>query len=293
MKIDNTLPLFLDCLHRWERRPSAAVFAREYAEPMRLYAGDFFDGFHPYLAELDWDAYRREVLLMDPAREEARTRLILARVEALFGFELPGEILLYGSFATMDGFARFDRGEHRVFLGVDESHGRGRYIDVLTAHELAHVARETRPSTWTGWGRDPKMSRREYREEAMNAIEHLFSEGLSCAVSELVVPGEPEWAYCYQDEDSLARIRRHAPALDRVIHRTLEEPEGDYGHLYDGDSYRPAMPDYAHYAWAWQWVRSLLAREGGDPSEIVGGLVGRCSKDLVESARSFRLESSA
>src|SRR6201999_3644761 len=116
---------------------------------------------------------------------------------ALMGFKLEGEAILMGAFTAMDGYARFDRGTHRVFLGVDESHGRGRYLDVLIAHELTHVGRESRPEVGAGFGLNPRRTQAEVTE-SQPVVEHLMGEGFSCAVSELVVPGEPAWVYAYQ-----------------------------------------------------------------------------------------------
>lgn len=289
MKIHNQLPVLLDCLSRWEKRPSAKRFKAEYADVLRPVAGDFFDRFQSLIDSLNWEMYRNEALSIDPAREEKRLIDHIASVEELFGFELEGEILLLGAFTFMDGYARFDRGGHRVFLAVDESHGRGRYIDVLTTHELTHVARESRPEVWTGFGLDPKMSQAEFREN-QPVIEHLMNEGFSCVVSEILVPGEPEHAYCYQTDESLRFIYKHGPALDRTIHQEIAKPahKADYSSLYATDSYTPEMPRYAHYAWAWQWSKHVLYSHcGGDPKE----LVSRCSKEFIPDALAFSIGS--
>lgn len=286
MKIHNCLPLLLDCLHRWESLPSAEVFEKEYAAPMSRYAGDFFEGFHGELEGLNWGLYREEALRLDPRREEDRVKTHLQDIEKLFGFELRGEIILMGAFTSMDGYARFDKGGHRVFLGVDESHGRGRYLDVLITHELTHVARESRPEVWEGFGLNPKMTQSEFTEN-MPVIEHLLSEGFSCVVSEILVPRQDPWGYAYQNQDSLASILQHGPAIDRCIHREILDPAGDYGNLYDPDSYVPAQPVFSHYVWAWQWSKQVLRDFAqGDPRK----LVARCAKDFVEHALEFKLK---
>ncbi|MCW8140050.1 MAG: hypothetical protein KIT58_14220 [Planctomycetota bacterium] len=289
MQIHNHLPLLLDCLRRWEARPSLAAFEAEYVAPLsRWLSSTFIDSRRLYLAlaDLNWPAYRAEALALDPAREEARLRRRLADVEALFGAPLGGQALLFGAFTCMDGYARFDRGDHTVFLGVDESHGRGAYLDVLIAHELTHVVRESRPEVWAGWGLSLDMTNHEFTER-LPVVEHLVNEGFSCVVSELLVPGEDRWHYAYQSEDDLARIVNHGPAVDAVVHAELRHPDGDYGRLYSPSRYGRSMPMFTHYVWAWQWVKRLLrTHAGGDPRR----LVARCSKDLVDDALSFRLE---
>jgi hypothetical protein len=292
VRIHNLLPHFLECMQRWKTPPGLRDFSECYYRHVeRFLEGTFFDDpadLHAALEDLHWDVYRTEALTLDPAQEEARVRRHLESIEKTFGFSLAGDIVLFGAFARMDGFARFERGTHRVLLGVDESHGRGAYLDVLVTHELTHVTRESRPEVWTGWGLDPKMERETYFE-SQPVIEHVFGEGFSCAISELLVPGQPPWAYAYQTQDSLAQVLRYGPALDRRIHAEIQKAhaESEYTSLYDPDEYDAPVPPYAHYVWAWQWAKKLLReRAGGDPRK----LVAVSSKELMESALEFRLE---
>jgi hypothetical protein len=254
---------------------------------MAALAGDFFAGFHEVLEGLNWAEYRAEALRLDPARVQSRVERHLASVESLLGVRLEGRVLILGAFTAMDGFARYEPTGHTVFLGVDESHGRGQYLDVLITHELTHVARETRPETWVGWGLPPRMSRHEFLEN-MPVVEHLMNEGFSCVVSELLIPGEGPWAYAYQTEDSLQAVLQHGPALDRGIRAELRLPpaRSDYGNLYSPTQYTPPQPSLAHYVWAWQWVKHLLHDEcAGDPRR----LLRRCAKDFLDDALRFEL----
>jgi hypothetical protein len=285
MRVINTLPLLLDCLTRWEALPSEYEFEMQYAKGMAANTGGFFEGYYPELLDLEWKTYRDRVLKMDPVAEEERVHKHLASIENLFGFELEGEILLMGSFGGIDGFARFDRGKHRVFLGIDENFDNGRYIDILTTHELTHVARESRPEVWAGWGLDPEMERSIFLE-SMPLVEHIMNEGFSCVVSELLNPEEEPWLYVYQTRESLDYILKNGPALDRVLHEKIADPNADYSSLYNGAIYHPRQPSYAHYVWAWRWVRDLLKNQaGGDPRQ----LVARCSKDFIADALRFKL----
>ncbi len=264
---------------RWTTRPNKKTFQTEYADALRPVIGDFFDDVHEELHTLDWNTYREKILRMDARHEEERLRHNLALVESLFQFKLEGEIFLLGTFEGMDGFARFDRGSHQVFLGVDENFDNGKYIDVLTVHELTHVARESRPEVWQGFGLDPKMSRHQFLE-SQPVIEHLMGEGFSCLVSEILVPGEAPWKYAYQDEASLASIYKRSAQLDRVIKEEILHPDGDYGKLYG------IRPIFAHYVWAWQWAKQVLEELAGqDPKK----LVKLCSKELIEHALRFEL----
>jgi len=280
MKIHNHLPLLIECLTRWEACPSEKVFNQEYAEPLKASTKHFFDDYHEVLTDLDWNAYRNHALKLDPVFEEEQFRKNLDLVENLFGFKLDGEAFLLGTFLYMDGFARFDRGEHQVFLGVDESHHDRSYLDILTTHELTHVARESRPEVWTGFGLDPKMKRADFLE-SQPVIEHLMGEGFSCAISEILIPAQSPWKYVYQTEESLKNVYERALEIDRRIHREIPKPDGDYGSFYG------IRPTFAHYVWAWQWVKHLLKNVESDPRK----LVSICSKGLMDDALKFSLKS--
>ncbi len=289
MEIHNHLPYFLESMKRWEKMPTLQDFSDSYfrhiardCEPLFDHARDLYE----ILEGLDWQTYRQDSLKMNAELEEKRLRKHLKAVQDYFGLDLEGEIVLFSAFTCMDGYARFDRGSHRVFLGVDESHGRGRYLDVLQVHELTHVVRESRGSVWEGFGLSLGMTHDEFTEN-QPVIEHLMGEGLSCAISEILVPSHEIWHYAYQEKDSLAQILKHAPSVDKVVHRELAlGRQGDYGNLYDTSQYRPRMPSLTHYVWAWQWAKQVIQDFGhGDPLKVVDV----CSKEFLQHALEFQL----
>lgn len=295
MKVINLLPILKTFLEKHVERPSLASFEQDYLREVSIWIQPMLDdfiqyrgtGFYDEILNLDWAAYRDEALSIDPEDEELRVRRHIESVEKLLGQPLRGEVVLLGAFTMMDGYARFDRGEHRVYLGVDESHGRGAYLDVLITHELTHVIREGAASVWEGFGLNPKMTHDEFGEK-QPVIEHLFSEGFSCVVSEILNPGSDPWSYVYQTKDSLETIYLHSDCLDREIHKELLSSDGYYRTLYNPDRYKADFPMFSHYVWAWQWVKHLLATQaGGD----VRKLIPICSKDWVEDALHFKLNS--
>jgi hypothetical protein len=280
MKVHNFIPLLLDCLTRWETCPNEVQYLREYAEPTHAAMGNFFDDFYDVLTELDWPRYRAHALTLDPDIEEMRFHKNLDLVEELFGFKLAGEVFLIGTFEYMDGFARFDRGQHKVFLGVDESHLNGRYLDILTTHELTHVARESRAEVWEAFGLDPKMKRDDFLEY-QPVIEHVMGEGFSCVISEILIPDEPAWKYTYQTFESLQKIKKESKILDRIIKNEILDKDGDYGRLYGIE------PTFAQYVWGYEWVKHLAVKyTRGDASK----LVSRSSKEFIEDAIAFELK---
>lgn len=292
MQVHNLLPHLLEALAQWQNPPKKKQFAGFFAPMSRLLAPmleDFGwhgrDGLYEVIKGLDWVAYRKETLKLDPVAEESRVRRIIDQVERCLGLTLQGDVILFGAFTLMDGYARFDQGRHRVYLGVDESHGRGAYLDILIAHELAHVAREPIPEIWSGFNLTPRMSHDDF-VKLLPVAEHLLSEGFSCVLSELLNPREPVWHYVYQTEDTLARILEHGPAVDRVVHAHLRDRDASYDSLYDTGNYLPELPPYAHYVWAWLWASHLLRDlASNNPRQ----LLRLPAHDLVDDALSFTL----
>jgi hypothetical protein len=290
MRIRNFLPTLAEGMERWEKLPSLQDFSRTYFEPMGKAVDAIFESAqeaYATLKQLDFAEYRQSFLKLDPVKEEQRAQGHLEAVEAELGIRLQGEVILFAAFHAMDGYARFDRGSHRVYLGVDESHSQGEYLDILETHELTHVARESRPSVWTGWGLDPKMSHDEF-VESQPVIEHLFGEGFSCTVSERLVASRQPWHYVYQSREDLKTIFAHARAVDEAVHRELAlGNDGDWGRLYSSESYRPRMPVFTHYVWGWQWTKQLVRDLGGGSAARI---LNTCSRELFDHAMSFRLE---
>ena len=293
MKIYNTLQLFVDCLKKWETLPSESELLKNYLEPLENLLApmlkDFSShgrpSFYETLSSLNWKEYREQTLGLDPSRELKRLKHQMSLVENIFSLTLECEVVLWGAFTLMDGYARFDKGTHRVYLGVDEQFLHPHYLNILMSHELTHVARESRPSVWTGFGLDPEMSHTQF-QKSQPVIEHLFSEGFSCVVSEILNPSDQPWNYVYQTKDSLEQVFENGPAVDRVVHHHLKDKSASYRTLYDLSQYSRQLPRYSHYAWAWQWVKKVLADFGhGDPKQILT----LCSKELMDHAMSFRL----
>lgn len=292
MKVHNFLPHLLEALKSWREPPAEKEFAAFLAPMESLlrpmlndFGSRYHHGLYAVLQGLNWEAYRTEALLLDPEREERRVRTHIKNVEQLLGLELKGELVLFGAFTAMDGYARFDHGSHVVYLGADESHGRGAYLDILITHELAHVAREPLPEVWAGFGLTPDISHDQFTN-LLPVIEHLMGEGFSCVVSELLVPSDEPWHYAYQTEDSLARVLQHGPAIDKVVHAEIKKRHGDYGKLYNTSRYVPPIPMYGHYVWAWLWAKHVLRDlAGGVPKKMLH----MCSKELIDDALRFKL----
>ena len=150
--------------------------------------------------------------------EQAPT--IIQHVESAFETKLPGVVILSPSYGEFDGFARYDRGEHTVILGIDFPDADVDYLKALTAHELSHVYRDHAPEVWSHLGKPLKeISRKEYLE-AGTAQEHLVSEGLRHSFLADALPGNSSrWFITITMKANGAGSRSHTDQ----IHRSLIE----------------------------------------------------------------------
>ena len=292
MKITNLLPIQLDCLKRWEQIPTLEIFKKELFPQVQPYFEDAFgpaEEIYEHFKDpnLNWEKFRTQALKIDEEKELERIKRNLAKVENQFNLKLQGEIVLFAMFHYIDGYARFDKGTHRVFIGLSTENTNDYYYDILETHELTHVARESRPETWQGWGLSLNVSNDEFVEN-QPVLEHLFGEGYSCYISQILNPGHPEWEYVYQTQESFELIVKHVNEVDRVMHEQIElekiSPEkADYFKLYHSEQYNPPLPLFTQYVWAKAWVENLTKNE--KPND----LLTRCSIDLRNHALNFRL----
>lgn len=275
---------------QWKTPPSGSDLERDYLAPSfpllePILSRAEADSIASDLQAFDWETYRSLQLRLDPGKEEKRLRQRISEVENLLNTRLEGNAILFGAFLYMDGYARFDQGTHNVFLGVDESHEDPTYLDILITHELTHVARESSPEVWEGFGLNPKMTQSEFTE-LQPVIEHLMGEGFSCAISEILVPNESPWKYCYQTPESLAHVLKNSSRVNEVIHAEISKKNGDYGNLYNPRYYGDGFASFTQYVWAWQWAKTLIADQSkGKPALILN----QCSNDFISHAMQFQL----
>lgn len=294
------LPVFKQRIREWAQPPTKEQFLSQYVaefggllDPLlEDFSGFRGFEFHGALENLDWPRYRAHIEKLDVDHEWQRIIQEQRNIEDLFEMRLQGDCVLFGSFGMMDGYARFHQGRHCVYLGVDESFLEDRYLNILESHELTHVARESQASVWAGFGLSLMMTHDEFVAN-QPVIEHVFSEGFSCAVSQWLHPEGKEHHYCYQSEDSISSVFEHREVVDSVVHRMIKgglegQKDVHYRKLYNPDLYEPIQASYVHYVWALEWVKQCILDFGGHPKH----LLKRTSHDLFDHAMSYRLPSS-
>ncbi len=198
-------------------------------------------------------------------RETARLYLdevrgIVARVEQIFATPLAGELVLIPSMGEVDGFARFDRGQHTVMLGIDYPDASLDYLRALTAHELSHVYRDHSPEVWSFLGKPlSEVSRDEYLE-ATTGREHLVSEGLATLASQLIYPQVQIHEHHYYFPEEMSWCLANDAKINKALEACLRSPEPDPWRFYATGVVAKGAPSRTHYYWAARkiaaWIES-------------------------------------
>ena len=163
---------------------------------------------------------------------------------------LPGEIHLVPSQGQIDGFARYDRGTHTVYLGIDHPDADLDYLKALTAHELSHVIRDHRPGTWAHLGKPlTQVTRKEYLD-ATTAEEHLVSEGLATLFSQYVFPEINARTHHFYDLEEWQWIQTNQHSIDQALVQELQSHDPDPWSFYGEGRVAPGSPGREQYFWA-------------------------------------------
>lgn len=195
-----------------------------------------------------------------------RAHRTVAKVEELFGRTLDADMCLFAAFGRIDGYARFDRGRHVVYIGCDYPEPDDAYLDLIIAHETGHVVREGNPATWTALGGSIDMSHDEFTERCPFE-EHMVGEGLSTALSEAIWPGRPLHEYLYFTPEQHAWCVENHAAIREGLRRFHGTCEAHYS-LYGLDAIAPGSPERTQYYFGWMAVRKLVFEAKKDLREL-------------------------
>lgn len=176
--------------------------------------------------------------------------------------ELPTvEVVLLAGLERPEGYSRFDRGRNTIFLGLDHPSALANYdhLELILSHELCHAVRDPDPRVLADHGGVPEMTHDDF--VARNPFrEHLVSEGLATAISELAYPGRPARRYVYFDEEAFVWCEGHRREIAERMMLALER--GDpYQTFYAEGSVTPDSPDCCDYWFGLHLARYALERE--------------------------------
>jgi uncharacterized protein YjaZ len=188
---------------------------------------------------------------------------IVHQVELVFGTTLIGELVLIPSMGEVDGFARYDSGQHTVMLGIDHPDASLDYLKALTAHELSHVYRDHSPAVWGFLGKPLNEITREEYLEATTGREHLVSEGLATLASQLIFPGAPLQDHHYYEVHEMNWCLNHYEEIDQALKNCLRSPEPDPWQFYSPGIVAKGSPSRTHYYWAARRIDEWIQRTPG------------------------------
>lgn len=125
-----------------------------------------------------------------------RAREIIEKVEKFYGKKLSGKLVLFFAFHFIDGYTRFEKGKNTIYIGLDFPDADRDYFDIIIAHEMNHLVRDSNSKVLHSYGANKKMNHVEYINQT-NFSEHLISEGLAGYFSSIIFPGKKPWQYLY------------------------------------------------------------------------------------------------
>lgn len=186
----------------------------------------------------------------------SRAAKTAAEVERFFGRTLDADLVLIAGFGRLDGYARFERGRHTVYIGADYPEDEDHYLDLIIAHEVGHVVREGDPRTWRALGLEIDMTHEEFQERCPFE-EHMIGEGLSTALSEAIFPGHAPREYLYFTDEQYAWCAAHEAEIEAGLRAFRGTSEAHYG-LYARDAIAPGSPERTQYYWGHAVARKLV-----------------------------------
>ena len=210
----------------------------------------------------------------------AEAPTVVRKVEAAFGRELPGLLILAPSYDEFDGFARYDSGAHAVLLGIDFPDADVDYLRALTAHELSHVYRDHSPEVWRHLGKPLAQIRRSEYLEAGTAQEHLVSEGLATLFSQVLYPEIPSHVHHYYEPAEWEWVQSHASDIDRSLLACLRG-NADVWSYYGDSRVGPGSPSRTQYYWAAHTLSARLSALA-DPAARLRALVRLHERPAME-----------
>ena len=266
IKIHNLLPdaeKFLKVAQTEKKVDIYNLFQKYYFKPNKKILGPLFDDCKNW--GLGWLSCRKifkkiniEKELKRLARVKKwgglqRAQITIKKVEKIFNLKFSGNLVLFFSFIGIDGYTRFDKGKNTIYLGLDFPVKNDYYFDILLAHELTHLVRDSRQSVLESYGANFKMPHDEYIKK-MTCAEHLVSEGLAGYVSSRIYPRYKPWDYLFYSKKQYDWCVKNHQLIDKTIRECIVKNK-DWGVFYRKNLAGIKSPERAQYYYGFELIK--------------------------------------
>ena len=183
----------------------------------------------------------------------------LKKAETLLNRKIPARINLFFTLrGIVDGVTVYHNGIPHIYIGLDYPAEKKEYFDLVTAHELAHAARDTSPEVMKAYKGNIKMNHLRLLS-ITPFIEHSMGEGIATAFSECLFPNLPPWEYLFYGKPAYMWCEEH---FDEIYNRIdkIKNTKGNLFRLYRKSSLTKDSPGREDYYLGYKAAKKTLER---------------------------------
>lgn len=185
-------------------------------------------GIKSLLKKIDLNSYKDIFKRLDQWGYPERVFNTLEKSESVLGRKIPARINLFFTLhGIVDGVTVYHKGIPHIYIGLDYPADKKEYFDLVTAHELAHAARDTSPGVVEAYKGNIKMNHLRLLS-ITPFIEHTIGEGIATAFSEYLFPNLQPQEYLFYGEKAYRWCEEHF----EEIYRRIDKIKNDKGNLF-------------------------------------------------------------
>ena len=185
-------------------------------------------GIKSLFKKTDLNSYKDMFKRLDQWGYPERIFNTLEKAESVLGRKIPAQINLFFTLrGIVDGVTVYHKGVPYIYIGLDYPAEKKEYFDLVTAHELAHAARDTSPGVMEAYNGRIKMNHIKLLS-ITPFIEHTIGEGIATAFSECLFPNLPPWEYLFYGKPAYRWCEEHF----EEIYKKIDKIKNDRGNLF-------------------------------------------------------------
>ncbi|PJE58033.1 MAG: hypothetical protein COU81_02865 [Candidatus Portnoybacteria bacterium CG10_big_fil_rev_8_21_14_0_10_36_7] len=212
-----------------------------------------WQGIRKQLGEGDKLAIKKRLVDLKNWGYPARAEATIEKVEKFYKKKLNGELILFFGLNLVDGYTRFEKGWNTIFLGVDYSEYDANDLDILLAHELNHLTRDSSEQVLHSYGVTSEMTNKEYLSK-MTFVEHLVNEGLAGYFSSLIYPEAKPWKYLYYSKKQYDWCLNNHKEIEKLVINHIEANKS-WRPLYRENLLGDSSPERLQYYYGLELIK--------------------------------------